>query len=267
MTEPTKGLSSPATGPLPEQLLSTPDELFAATGLRVPEGRNWVVKMVRLGEVHRNPDVMAIRYLSTSERAAFKGFEVGKRQLEWLGGRIAAKEALRAYDAGRGFDALPPPAVEIKALPSRQPTVGGRPDVSISIAHAGAFAAAVIADARDGEVGIDIELIDEGRDAALWDVALAPREKQKVPLWADLLGEGELEVKHRLWTLKEAAAKALGVGLSIGFHDIQIAELLFGEPTSFLLAGEIGQKVTRGSLVGYSALGNAYAGALAKFVA
>lgn len=143
-----------------------------------------------------------------------------RRRREWLAGRIAAKAALRGFLAESRGMALPLDQIEI--LPDRDgkpvPTLANpafRLDSmpSLSISHAAGAAVAVVA---DRPVGIDIEA--EGR----------LKDPDGVARLA--FGEGERALAAtagtlRLWCIKEAAAKAFGIGVAAPPGKLEVVAL------------------------------------------
>jgi len=78
---------------------------------------------------------------------------------------------------------------------------------SISLSHSRGWLAGALS--TDGAIGIDIEYHKPDRDfATLASAAFGPQERQLVE------GGGATEF-YRIWTLREAMAKALGIGLSL----------------------------------------------------
>ena len=152
--------------------------------------------------------VLAATVLSRAERLVFRAMTGPlKRRRDWLMGRIAAKEAVRAWVLARQGFALLPADIEIAAEAEGRP-VATTPALEvdlpwISIAHAGG---AAVAAAADCPVGADYELL-AGVDATL----LAEGGFSD----AELLALGR-SVESLLggWCAKEAAAKAAGTGLT-----------------------------------------------------
>ncbi|GEM_PF-1752493 len=148
--------------------------------------------------------------LTARERETWVALPQGSpRRAQWLMGRIAAKDAVRQWASERHGVSLSPLDVEVTSDDLGKPEVrllGNSPQLSLpelSISHGGNLAIAVVAE--DAAIGVDIE---EQR-------ADGPR---RVPDLA--FAEGELAAAERasmppiaLWCAKEAAAKALGVGL------------------------------------------------------
>ena len=162
-------------------------------------------------------DVWAGRALSRRERELFAGLTLPlQRRLEWLAARTAAKECvgellaeahgleLALADVEILPDERGAPVVHVAALEGE-----GRPPL-VSLSHTGGRAAALAVLGADGieGVGIDIELLP-GPSHGSVQAAFA---------------EAELELLHgldanedwllRLWCAREAAAKALGTGIT-----------------------------------------------------
>ncbi len=168
--------------------------------------------------------VLAHLILSADERTgAWFGADAGqtaiadaapRRRQDWLRGRAAAKDALRAL-AGA---AVAPADLVILADPdSRQPLLvrsahqwaGRVPPIAIS--HTADIAVAAAADpARFSGVGIDVEPLRPWTEAFA-RTAFSPSEA--AALAALPAGPGRDAAMTRAWTAREAAAKALGLGL------------------------------------------------------
>jgi phosphopantetheinyl transferase len=156
--------------------------------------------------------------LSRGERAAWRALKgPAKRRIDWLLGRLVAKEAMVTL-AGEQFGlALHPADVEIAAGEDGRPVMQGEwlrqvgYPLALSIAHADGVAAAIVGPAGAvASVGIDIE--PACRDPQTFvDGAFSPAEQA---LLADLGKSGEETWPLRLWCAKEAVGKALGCGLA-----------------------------------------------------
>ncbi|MGX1673441.1 4'-phosphopantetheinyl transferase family protein [Streptomyces sp. NPDC055400] len=92
---------------------------------------------------------------------------------------------------------------------------GGGRDLDFNLSHAHGFN--VVAVARDRRVGVDIERIDRGGERGFeWIVeSFAPEERAYLAAIAE--GARRDRATLRLWTLKEAYAKARGLGLGLPF--------------------------------------------------
>lgn len=134
-----------------------------------------------------------------------------KRQLDWLAGRLAAKRALRRYFR-EATDSEPGLATLEIASDAQGAPLCSMPDApSFSISHcaAGGLCAVGLAGRR---VGADWEMV-------------APRSRELARLFAcpgELPpGQDDPRGQTRLWAVKEAVLKLLGLGLAAPPRDIQ----------------------------------------------
>jgi phosphopantetheinyl transferase len=154
--------------------------------------------------------------LNRAERESFGAMTgaVVERRAEWLLGRIAAKDAVRALLGRDGAEAIYPADVEIAAEAEGRPYVSA-PWLSepphISIAHKAGRAVA-LAGARRGfaGVGIDIETIEERRESFV-EAAYSSAEQA---LLAAVPAADRALAMTRIWCAKEAVGKALGLALA-----------------------------------------------------
>jgi phosphopantetheinyl transferase len=148
--------------------------------------------------------------LTEREREAWRTLPpAGPRRARWLMGRVAAKEAVQRWAEEQYGRSLSPIEIEIGADERGKPVVsfvdraGSIAPPELSISHGDTMAVAVVA--TDVSVGVDIEEERDGQPRTVPEIAFV---------------EGELAEAARadippvaLWCAKEAAAKALGVGL------------------------------------------------------
>jgi phosphopantetheinyl transferase/malonyl CoA-acyl carrier protein transacylase len=166
--------------------------------------------------------VWARRVLGRRERERFDALRLPEgRQLEWLGARTAAKDAVAELLLARHGLELLPADIEILADEDGCPHVaaagledlGVEPIVSLAHSHGEAVAlAALTAPGSDTVIGIDVERV-RPTPAGLSAAALGPDERallEQVP--PELADEWLL----RCWCAKEAAGKAVGVGVAPG---------------------------------------------------
>lgn len=152
--------------------------------------------------------VLASTVLSGTERAEWAALPAaGKRRRDWIVGRIALKEAARAWIAAQGGPLLLPADIVIRVAEGGKPYLDGTglglvvPEVSLSHVQGRAVAVA----APPGQAaGIDIELSGRADRSLLEDGAFAPEELALMTGADPLTG----------WCAKEAVAKALGQGLN-----------------------------------------------------
>jgi acyl transferase domain-containing protein/phosphopantetheinyl transferase (holo-ACP synthase) len=154
-------------------------------------------------------DYIARRYLNQIEMAQYETLSPRRRR-SWLNGRVAAKDAVRAYYWQRcgGFDFYPK-EILIENAANGQPLLS--PHISqtlseplhLSIAHKDACAVAVVSAVP---VGVDIETIAE-RGQDFIDIAFTPDEQALLP------NTNRAEWIARFWAAKEAVVKMFGTGL------------------------------------------------------
>jgi phosphopantetheinyl transferase len=158
-------------------------------------------------------DYLSRRYLSANEREVYDGLPPRRRR-QWLAGRVAAKDAVRAWlRQHRGVEAIWPQEMCIVNDESGAPQLRANvtdtvPDtLKISIAHKnlkGSTLAVAIVDEQP--VGIDIEMI-ELRPANFIELTFSSAELA-------LLNGADAATEHtRGWVAKEAIAKLQGTGL------------------------------------------------------
>ncbi len=148
-------------------------------------------------------DELARGSLSPHELARYQALDdFSKRQIEWLGGRLAVKRSVAELVARSPRD------IEIRQEGQTRPTV--RPaEIHVAISHS--FDVALGA-AAPHAIGLDVELV-RPLPAELLEYAFAADELE--PLGAD-----DTAVV-RLWTMKESFVKMLGLGIP-AFDELQL---------------------------------------------
>jgi phosphopantetheinyl transferase len=171
--------------------------------------------------------------LGRRERARWRELRLPpRRRAEWLLGRIAAKDAVRAY-ARQAFG-LTLRAGDIELLPDEhgRPVVNGAwtaavPSVPlVSISHVDGRAIAVASDGNGSGLGIDLERLGRMKPPTE-QVAFSASERAIL----DTFEQRDREAwALRLWCAKEAAAKATGRGFAAGIRAfvVQDADPLSG---------------------------------------
>jgi phosphopantetheinyl transferase len=156
---------------------------------------------------------MARFYLHMEEMPDFwKLSKIPARQLQWLLGRIAAKDAARQWLARQtGTEMLHPAAFVIENDERGQPVVKKIPEglaaPKVSIAHSENRAVAI---AQRDAVGIDIEIITD-RDEHFLETFATSQERERL---ADFFGNEDRNAWiTRLWCAKEATGKMIGTGV------------------------------------------------------
>jgi len=207
----------------------------------------------RLDALPCEPDVLADQILGPREREYWRSMRgVEKRRHEWLLGRSAAKEAVRALLEENIDLRLSPTEIEIVPDPYGRPQVkccgagpwpgcppGSASQAALSIAHSHGTAVALAVLDPQALVGVDLESLTHRRED-FEAIAFSPDERS---LLAALPRDLRREWALRMWCAKEAVGKALGRGLSAGllaFH-ITRAEPLSGTVEMELRDGALHQ--------------------------
>jgi acyl transferase domain-containing protein/phosphopantetheinyl transferase len=200
--------------------------------------------------------------LSRRERAAWHSLKTPEpRRLEWLLGRVVAKDAVRQHLRQRYGMVLCPADIEVLPDENGRPVVQGAwlgdlPSAPIlSLSHSGGTAVAVVGDGRAAAgVGVDIEYIGR-RHAGIEKLAFTPAEQALLSSVADVSRDSWT---LRLWCAKEAVAKALGEGMVGGPQALVVKNL---DPDTGIvqvgLAGELASRfpeVNGGHIVAYTTL-------------
>ncbi len=156
--------------------------------------------------------------LSAAEQEAYGRIRVPSRRTEYLLGRYATKTILSRYLAVPvGALAIEPDAQG--KLRIAGPRVGAR--LAFNLSHSGDLLA--IALSPQAEVGVDVELVNEGLSAELEAIAarhFCPAEQRAL---AHRDPAVRLREFFRMWTLKEAALKAIGAGLQLPLKAVDVA--------------------------------------------
>ncbi len=147
------------------------------------------------------PERLAL-LLSPGEMENFAAFRLEKRRREWLGGRLAAKQALLLLTGGDND------VRTISILPDEHgrpcPTMPLPPPVpSLSISHSGAFAVAMAGQGRN--CGIDVQEIVPRIDRLADHIG----EPQELALLAEHVADTVTTRLTMLWAAKEAVKKSL----------------------------------------------------------
>ena len=139
----------------------------------------------------------------------------GHREVQWIGGRLAARKAVRAIGKDMG-----PLLMDARGAPTSPQ------GLTISISHKANLAIAIASQMRHGSVGIDLEHM--GRDRRqIGEKVLRTEELEFVQ---SLQTERQWGATLIRFAIKEATYKALAPRLKryIGFHEASIEQVKDG---------------------------------------
>jgi phosphopantetheinyl transferase len=156
-------------------------------------------------------------WLSPKEPQILNNLRFLQRRRTWLLGRVAAK-TLIARERGVG-----PTAITIANDPSGAPYAEilgeGRLGRALSISHRAGWGLAGLGDQGVDALGVDIETVEPRTGSFIADY-FTPDEIAVV----DRAGDERDVVIARTWSAKEAALKALGVGLRMDTRTIHVGD-------------------------------------------
>ena len=161
-------------------------------------------------------------WMAAGERDRAAAMAIPWRREDFVLGRWAAKRLLSAV-----LGCAPGAAMEIRAAPSGRPEafLDGQPlRLSLSISHREGLALAAIDDAG-GPLGADLEAVEPRSDAFVRDYFT------RSEIAAVAAGERNL-LANLIWSAKESALKALGVGLTLDTREVEV-ELAPGSGTGW----------------------------------
>jgi phosphopantetheinyl transferase len=159
----------------------------------------------------RFAELNAFEWLSDEDAARSARITSATRRAQFAAGRWLLKHAAEDVFGGARY-ALH--TVDERPVLSH---ADGAP-AAVSLSHSGDRVLCAIGRVR--AVGVDVECVRPRADwSRLADWALHPKEQDR------LAGEQRWESFYQVWTLKEALAKALGVGVfDLPFHKIALSE-------------------------------------------
>jgi 4'-phosphopantetheinyl transferase len=145
--------------------------------------------------------------MNSSEHERAQKFIRGKN--EYIASRWLLRKVLARYTG------LPPAALRFLRTDKGKPYLPDS-DIHFSLSHSGHWA--LLAVGRIELIGVDIEAIRATRD--LPGIAENYYHPDEFARLNQLEGSAQTDYFYRLWTLKEATLKAIGVGISAGLEKV-----------------------------------------------
>lgn len=151
--------------------------------------------------------------LSQHDRNRGECFKVNTQRVRWLATRAMLRLALSAKTRGR----VRPADWELEYDTLGRPTVvAGLPQLNLSVSHCEYGSA--IAISEDFDLGIDVESLDQPVDSCILTHFASAKERLALQQKSH---SDRAPAFLKLWTLKEAYAKLLGLGLAADFSSIE----------------------------------------------
>jgi 4'-phosphopantetheinyl transferase len=163
----------------------------------------------------------AAALLSRAELQELVRLRLAKRRREWLLGRAAVKQLACAHlrRAGRR---VAPHELSVLADPDGAPQVrwdDGEPvPVTVSVSHRAGMVVAALCDTPRAPLGIDVELCEPRPPTFASDYFT----HAEVACVERAPSDDRPRLETEVWSLKEAALKALRVGLSVDTRSIEV---------------------------------------------
>ena len=164
------------------------------------------------------PDIETISSIGNhlfTPREAARAMRIGpRRRRDFTAARVALKKLARQLDLVK------------KNRPDRAIETLGPDDVRPCLAESEIYCSAshsvrlVVAVAHRHPIGVDLEMVSE-KAIRTWHLFMSPRER-------DLISLSSLGLKRtatRAWTIKEAAAKALGLHLFQAIREVDVVRV------------------------------------------
>jgi 4'-phosphopantetheinyl transferase len=184
--------------------------------LRLPE--NWQAAQDR---------TVPPAWLCSDDSVRYRSMNSGRRRAEFAAGRLLLRHAIEACHPGMRWRLVAPQG----QLPRLEAEDGGKLATVVSIAHSAGLIAIALSDSR--RLGVDLERRG-ARKRDLAEVAGATLHPLELAEMASLPAPARRDFFLRLWTLKEALAKALGEGLSLPMREFAFAgDALVAAPASW----------------------------------
>jgi 4'-phosphopantetheinyl transferase len=184
-----------------------------------------------------NPPGDDFSFLSPAERVKLASLRLPKRRTEWLHGRRIAKQLL--------FNCFPQLAGSDPAQVSVLNTLSGAPyfadangmalPLALSLSHRAGWAACAVTDSPGLSIGIDLECIEPRADSFMETFFTV----EEIATTRSFNGVQRDVWITLVWSMKEAALKALRQGLRLDTRSIQIqpTDSITGEATDWQSIG------------------------------
>ena len=156
-------------------------------------------------------------WLGSEDGVRYRSMNSGRRRAEFAAGRLLLRHAIEACHPGMRWRLVAPQGQQ----PRLEAEDGGKLATVVSIAHSADLIACALSDSR--RLGVDLERRG-ARKRDLAEVAGATLHPLELAEMARLPAPARQDFFLRLWTLKEALAKALGEGLSLPMRDFAFAD-------------------------------------------
>lgn len=213
-----------------EHFLSLRQLTNCRTLFRLPD-KEWALTVTDLSRLQAELAApgrsLAAVFLDPSELERLNSFHFPKRQLEWLGGRLAAKHAARSLMHPDPGLRPPYPSLRIGNDASGRPLLTCRAEAittlpAISISHSGNYAGALAVTGHP--CGLDLQRLTP-KVLTVRDRFANRTELELINANPALHGLDETAALTLLWSAKEAFRKAIACQPLMGFSELRLCRL------------------------------------------
>lgn len=178
-----------------------------------------VVDMRSMMRVLQRGSLELETFLSPKERQRLDMYTMPKKKVQWISGRYAVKTAL-AKHMGM-LTNLKLCDIDVVNGENSAPYLLQFPELHISITHSFPWCIGVVANQR---IGVDLEKVTAMR-SALIKMYFHPREIEHL---SQIEAEDRRDTHSTVyWTRKEAISKLVGLGMAMGFKELNTFEDTF----------------------------------------
>ena len=191
-----------------------PASSITISGVRIPSGELhlWTIDLDAAGD---SADASA--QLSGSERERAAAFKFERDRSRYVSAHVALRRILSRY-AG-----VPPEAIRYGSGPQGKPYLDQAPEergIAFNLTHSEGFAMVAVAWKR--EVGVDLECLRPRPDVL--PIASHYFHGREIDYLRQVPASAASDAFLRLWTMKEAYIKCVGMGLSLPLDSFSVLD-------------------------------------------
>jgi 4'-phosphopantetheinyl transferase len=150
-----------------------------------------------------------LKFFCDDEVNVINQFKTGKRQIEWISGRLAVKKVV--------IQKTNQQKITILKKNNGAPFIKEHPEWDVSISHSNNYAVGAVCMSGKRKIGIDIEKIYASPSRDFLRVAFSKNEIEK-------MGNCPAETIYKNWTIKEAFLKYIEKGFSECLHHVEVID-------------------------------------------
>jgi 4'-phosphopantetheinyl transferase len=166
------------------------------------------VNMIDVERRLETKDFSLLSVLSEKETEHLETLINKKNKLQWVAGRYAVKSALFKYKLSD------PSCVDVLKGADSAPYIEQYPELNVSITHSFPYCIGIVA---ENKIGVDLEMIRETKESLIKRF-YSSRERDELIRFKGTEEYSRKAVMY--WTRKEAASKAVKMGMNLDFKGL-----------------------------------------------